>query len=40
MMRLFLSKLYRKVLLEKGMKGGVVESEELVEKGGVWKNFY
>ena len=33
-------KIVQESLLEKGMKGGVVESEELVEKGGVWKNFY
>ena len=32
-------KLYRKFGLEKGMKEGMVESEVLVEKGGVWKNF-
>ena len=40
MMRLFLSNCTGKFGLEKGMKGGVVENEELVEKGGVWKNFY
>ena len=40
MMRLFLSNCTGKFGLKKRMKGGVVKSEELVEKSGVWKNFY
>ena len=40
MMRLFLSNCTGKFGLEMGMKGGVVECEELVEKSGIGKNFY